>query len=380
MVGPNRILQVFALMNQGGAETMIMNFYRNIDRSKIQFDFLVHTQEECVYDKEIRALGGKIFYIPPYTGKNHFQYKMAWNNFFEEHPEYKIIHGHVRSTASIYLKIAKKYGLTTLAHSHSTSSGNGTSAIVKNILQYPIRYTADYLFACSKVAGEWLFGKRASKQGNFIVLNNAIETNRFAYNEGLRINKRRELKVENRFVVGHIGRFNTPKNHGFLIEIFKEIYILNPNAVLLLVGDGELKKTIEKKTYELGLNKNIIFTGVRSDIPELLHAMDVFLFPSLYEGLPVTLIEAQASGLKIFASNKITDEVAVTNLVHYCSLESTPFEWSKKIINEINEKNNRSRRFSEVKRSNYDIERNAKWLENFYLDIYVDSKKGVNNG
>ncbi|CAH2716772.1 Putative glycosyltransferase EpsF [Neobacillus rhizosphaerae] len=380
MAEPIRILQVFALMNKGGAETMIMNFYRNIDRSKIQFDFIVHSQEECDYDKEIRALGGNIYNIPRYTGKNHFQFKMAWQNFFKEHTEYKIIHGHVRSTASIYLKIAKKYGLITIAHSHSTSSGNGASALVKNILQYPIRHTADYLFACSKVAGNWLFGKGASKRGNFVVLNNAIETKKFAYNERLRITKRRELQLENKFVIGHIGRFITPKNHKLLIDIFKEIHDISPNAVLLLIGEGELKKSIVNKVNDMGLSNSVIFTGVRSDISELLQAMDVFLFPSLYEGLPVTLIEAQASGLKIFASNTITEEVFITDLVNYCSLKSTPNEWANRVLNGFDENINRSRSFTEVKSSNYDIEENAKWLENFYLNIYVNSKKGVNNG
>jgi glycosyltransferase involved in cell wall biosynthesis len=380
MAEPIRVLQVFALMNKGGAETMIMNFYRNTDRSKIQFDFIVHSQEECMFDKEIRDLGGNIYYVPPYTGKNHFHYKMAWHNFFKEHPEYNVIHGHVRSTASIYLKIAKKYELITIAHSHSTSSGNGVSALIKNLLQYPIRYTADYLFACSKVAGNWLFGKMATKKANFVVLNNAIETNKFAYNEDLRIKKRKELKIENKFVVGHIGRFNTPKNHKFLIDIFKEIYKLNPNTILLLIGDGELRESIENKVNDMGLSNSVIFTGVRSEISDLLQAMDVFLFPSLYEGLPVTLIEAQASGLKIYAANTITEEVAITNLVNYCSLKSTPNQWANRVINGLNKKNIRSKSFTEVKNSNYDIEENAKWLENFYLKLYVNSKKGVSNG
>jgi glycosyltransferase involved in cell wall biosynthesis len=376
MAEPIRVLQVFAQMNRGGAETMIMNFYRNVDRSKIQFDFIVHSQEECDYDMEIQSLGGKIFRIPRYTGKNHFRYNVEWHNFFKEHPEYKIIHGHLRSTASIYLKIAKKYGVKTIAHSHSTSSGNGISAIVKNILQYPIRYIADYLFSCSKVAGEWLFGKKATRQHNFVVVSNAIETSKFAYNEDLRIKKRIELHLENKFVVGHIGRFITAKNHIFLLNIFKEIYDINPNAILLLIGDGELKRLIEKKVSELGLNNSVVFTGVRSDIPGLLQAMDVFLFPSLYEGLPVTLIEAQASGLKIVASNTLTEEVAITDLITFCSLKTDPRDWANCALDDNFDSNNRHINFTKVKRSNYDIEENAKWLQNFYLN----SQKGVNNG
>src|SRR5690625_2672586 len=152
MQKPNRILHVFGGMGRGGAETMVMNLYRKIDRSKIQFDFIVHTQNKCDFDDEIELLGGRIYRVPRYNGKNHFQYKRAWHKFLMNHPEYKIIHGHVRSTASIYLKIANSYGLITISHSHNTSSGKGFSAIVKNIFQYKIRYIADYLFACSQTA------------------------------------------------------------------------------------------------------------------------------------------------------------------------------------------------------------------------------------
>jgi len=179
MSQPIRVLQVFAQMNRHGSESMIMSMYRNIDRSKVQFDFIVHTTDKCDYDEEIESLGGRIYSIPRYTGTNHFLYKKAWHNFLKQHSDYKIIHGHIRSTASIYLKIAKKYGLITIAHSHNTSSGAGFSAIVKNIYQYPIRYIVDYLFACSKSAGTWLFGERACRKDNFFILNNAIDTKKF---------------------------------------------------------------------------------------------------------------------------------------------------------------------------------------------------------
>ena len=215
MSDPIRIIQVFAQMNRGGAETMIMNLYRMIERSQIQFDFIVHTNEECAYDNEIRSLGGRIYRVPRYNGKNHFEYIKSWNKFFKTHPNYKIIHGHVRSTASIYLKIAKKFGLVTIAHSHSTSSGTGFSSIVKNILQYPIRNIADYLFACSEQSGEWLFGKNASKRNNFVILKNSIDVKKFVFNERVRFEKRKELKIDDKFVIGHIGRFIPSKNHKF---------------------------------------------------------------------------------------------------------------------------------------------------------------------
>ncbi|WAA12116.1 glycosyltransferase family 1 protein [Fervidibacillus halotolerans] len=365
MKEPIRILHVFAQMNRGGAETMIMNMYRHIDRSKIQFDFVVHTEEHCAYDKEIYELGGRIFRVPRYTGKNHLNYKKSWNQFFKMHPEYKIIHGHVRSTASIYLKIAKKYGVITIAHSHSTSSGSGLSAIVKNILQYPIRYIADYLFACSKDAGEWLYGKRACKKNNFYILKNAIDTKQYVFNESIRNIKRKEFKIENKFVIGHVGRFNIPKNHSLLIDIFKKVHDKNQNTVLMLVGDGELRPIIEKKVNELGLSDYVIFTGVRSDIPELLQATDVFVFPSLYEGLPVTLVEAQAAGLPCIISDTITDEVKITNLVEKLPLNLSAKEWAEKVLKYMNVYE-RKNTFEEIKTGGYDVNETAKWLEDFY--------------
>ncbi|MDC3416603.1 glycosyltransferase family 1 protein [Aquibacillus salsiterrae] len=365
MSKPIRVLQVFAQMNRGGAETMIMNLYRNIDRSRIQFDFIVHTEDECDYDEEIKTLGGTIHRVPRYTGKNHFQYKKAWFDFFRFYPEYKIIHGHVRSTASIYLKVAKNYGLTTIAHSHSTSSGKGVTAITKNILQYPIRYTADYLFACSKSAGEWLYGKGASSKNNFYVLSNAIDAVKYIYDENIRLEKRKEFQIENKLVIGHVGRFSPPKNHTFLIDIFKTVHDKNENAVLLLVGDGEQRSLIETKVNELGLYDNVIFTGIREDIPELLQAIDIFLFPSIYEGLPVTLVEAQASGLPCVISDRITEEVAVTNSIRFISLEEKVEYWAETVL-EISSSYKRDNNYLNIVESGYDIKSVTKWYAEFY--------------
>ncbi|RRN69918.1 glycosyltransferase family 1 protein [Peribacillus simplex] len=360
-----RILHVLGGMGRGGAETMVMNLYRNIDRTKIQFDFIVHTEKKCDYDDEIKSLGGKIHRVPRYTGKNHFQYRKAWHNFFIKHPEYKLIHGHVRSTASIYIKVAKKYGLNTIAHSHNTSSGNGFSAVAKNILQYPIRYNADYLFSCSEFAGEWLFGKRACKKDNYFILNNAIDIKKFSYDKDIRLKKKKEFQLQNKFVIGHVGRFHTQKNHEFLIDIFKAVYVKNDNAVLMLVGDGELRHSIEKKVNDLGLNDSVVFTGVRSDIPDLLQLMDVFVFPSLHEGLPVTLVEAQAAGLPCLISDCITNEVRVTDLVTYLPIDLDE-RWAEEIVR-YSENVQRKDTYQEVDKAQYNIETTSKWLQEFYF-------------
>jgi glycosyltransferase involved in cell wall biosynthesis len=367
MSHPIRILQVLAGMNRGGAETFIMNVYRNIDRNKVQFDFILFRKEECDYNEEIRNLGGRIFWIPRYNGKNHFTYKKAWNTFFREHPEYKIIHGHVRSTAAIYLKIANQHGLTSIAHSHSTSSrGNITEQLFKNTIQYPIRNTADYLFSCSEKAGSWLYGSKATMKDNYKLIKNAIEAEKYRFNKISRDEKRKQLNIQNKFVVGHVGTFTSPKNHTFLLDIFKEVHNNNENAILLLVGDGELRSSIEKKIQDLHLSDSVILTGVRSDIPELLQAMDIFVFPSLFEGLPVTIIEAQASGLSCIVADTITKEVQISNFIKFISLAETTNYWSDEIQNTVF-KVIREDQYKLVKENGYDINSVAALLKDFYL-------------
>ena len=365
---PIRILQVLGSMNHGGAQSFIMNLYRNIDRSKIQFDFVVHTLDEGIYDNEINILGGKIFPCPKYTGKNHFEYVSWWKTFFREHPEYYVIHGHVRSTAFIFLNIAKHYGLVTISHSHSTSSGKGLKAIVKNIMQYPIRYTADYLFACSKVAGDWLFGNKACASDKFHIVNNSIDAERFTFDEKIRCEKRKEFNLQDKFVIGHVGRFTPEKNHSGLIKIFKEVHDIKNNSVLLLVGDGELRQTIEVEIENLGLKDSVIFAGVRSDIDELMQAMDIFVFPSLWEGLGIVVIEAEASGLRSIVANTIPKETFITDLVEALPLKESPEVWAKKILSH-NHNYERKNTFEDITMNGYNIRDNAKWIENFYLKV-----------
>ncbi|WP_226670494.1 glycosyltransferase family 1 protein [Metabacillus litoralis] len=364
---PIRILQVFAQMNRGGAETMIMNLYRNIDRSLIQFDFIVHTEDKCAFDDEIKNLGGRIFRIPAYNGKNHMIYKKKWKCFFDDHPEYKIVHGHVRSTAYIYLKIAKKYGIVTVAHSHSTSSGNGVPAIIKNIFQYPIRYVADHFLACSKEAGEWLFGNKTCRKSNFHILKNAISTKDFVFNTELREKRRKEFELGDKFVVGHVGRFNNPKNHDFIVDIFKAVHEKHSNSVLMLIGEGDLRQSIEKKVNDLGLTDHVIFAGVRSDIPELLQAIDIFLFPSLYEGLGIVVIEAQTAGLQCLVSKGVPKEVSITNLVEFISLKKRSCEWADVVLKYLEYE--RLDLYDVVEKSGYDIVNTAEWVKDFYLKV-----------
>ena len=293
-----RILHVLGGLERGGAETLVMNWLRAINREDVSFDFVIHTTAHGAYYDEIRALGGTVYHCPRYTGKNHFAYKKWWKTFLREHPEYKIIHGHVRSTASLYLGIAKKLGRKTVVHSHSTSNGTGVSALVKQLLQYPLRKRVDYLMACSNEAGKWLYGARACEKDKYLFIPNAIDVSRYAFCEETRREYRQRLGLEGCFVLGHVGRFHEAKNHMFLLELFRALRDQREDARLLLVGDGDLRGQIEARIRELKLTDSVILTGSQSNVADYLWAMDVFVFPSRWEGLPVTVVEAQAAGLR----------------------------------------------------------------------------------
>jgi len=368
MSTPIRILHVFGKMNRGGAETLIMNIYRNINRSLIQFDFLVHTEDKCDYDDEIRQLGGKIFSIPPYEGVNHFKYKRILNNFFSSHSEHHVVHGHVRSTASIYLKIANSYNKKTIAHSHSTSSGSGFTSLYKDFLQYFIRYNADYFFACSMDAGEWLFGKNIVNSQRYYLVKNAIDINKFKFNKYLRNELREKLNLENNNVIGHVGRFTDEKNHSFLIDILEEILDVDKSYKLLLIGVGPLENYIKKIVTERKLDNYVIFLGNTSYVEKYLNAMDIFVFPSIYEGLGISVIEAQASGLPCVISNSIPEEVVASHNVKSLDLNHPAEVWSNTIIN-IAKVFKREDLSHELRGNGYDIHSLTHWVSNFYWEL-----------
>lgn len=363
-----RVLQVFGCMDRGGAESMIMELYRHIDRTKIQFDFVVHTSRKCAYDEEILSLGGRIFSVPSFRLSNYYSYKRSWIELISSHPEWNIVHGHVRSTASIYLSIAKKLSRYTIAHSHNTSSGKGLRSIIKNIFQKRIKHIADYFMACSEEAGVWLFGKAITESENYCVLKNAIDTSVFRYDSNEREKIRCKFGFGSKIVVGHIGSYlSEQKNQSFLLDIFKSINEYETNSVLLLIGDGPLRKSIETKAKELGISNSVIFTGVQTNVNELIQAMDVFLFPSLFEGLPVTLIEVQSTGLPSVISDRVPRETIITNnLVTVKSLGDSADVWARHVLSRIGEP--RFSRTSEIIENGYDINTTSKWIEGFYLE------------
>jgi glycosyltransferase involved in cell wall biosynthesis len=366
-----RVLQVLASLDRGGAESMIMNIYRNIDRNKIQFDFVVNEREtEYAYEAEIRELGGRIYHMPSYKIANYFTYKRAWKRLLCEHPEWSIVHGHHTSPAFIYLTVANSLNRVTIAHSHTAGSERSLKSRAKVLTRYPLRYIADYLFACSSSAAKWMFGTHSASAS---IINNAIDVKKFIFNEITRKEKRREFQIGDNFLIGNVGSFSTPKNHEFLIDIFKDIHDINDKTALILIGNGNLCPTIKKKVANLGISNSVIFTGIRSDVPDILQAIDVFLFPSLYEGLPVTLVEAQAAGLKVIASDTITNEVKLTELVEFISLTEPASYWAEKVLQYV-DGYERKNTWNEICKAGYDVEENAKWLEDYYLIRGMEKK------
>lgn len=365
MSDPIRILHVFGRLDAGGAESRTMDIYRNIDRNKIQFDFVVHTEDKSFFTDEVIELGGKIHSFPRFNGKNIFAYRKQWETFFSQNPNYNIVHGHMTTTAFIYLKAAKKFNVP-IRIAHSRNANRET--IIKKILSRFSKESATHLFAVSKLAGISEFGLKAFENGQVRVIPNAIDAKKYEFNCEIRNIKRKEFNIGNENLFINVASFTKQKNHSFLLEIFNDILKEEPKSKLLLVGDGKLRLEIEKKIKELKIEKSVIIAGVRSDVPELLQSADALIFPSFYEGLPGVVLEAQAAGLPCVISKSITDEVGITNLVEFISLNKNTTYWSKEIFRKINETTRRST-LNDVRNAGYDITTVSEGYEKFYTSI-----------
>ena len=365
---PIRILHIVTYMGRGGLETMLMNYYRHIDRSKVQFDFLTHRAFEADYDQEIMALGGKIYHLPrlnPFS----LDYRSRLDSFFKEHSEYKIVHCHQDCMSAIPLKYAEKNGVPVrIAHSHNSNEAINLKFPIKLFYKRKIAKYASHLLACSKNAGVWMFGQSAS----FSILNNAIDAYQFRYNACVRNEVRTELGIgRESLVLGHVGRFLPQKNHTFLIDVFEEVLKQAADAMLILVGEGELRSRIEHICVEKGISDHVLFIGARADVNRLLQAMDVFVFPSLFEGLGVAMIEAQAAGLPCVVSDRVPSAAAlIPALVKHLPLGESAVTWSKEILSAANTVVVRRDTFSEIKAAGYDIADNAERLAAFYQNTW----------
>lgn len=359
---PIRVAHVMGKMVGGGVEQVVMNYYRHIDRSKVQFDFLVDADSTLVPTEEIESLGGRVFVVPPY--QNVLEYQQALKSLFRVQG-WEIVHSHINALSVFPLRAAKKVGVPVrIAHSHSTS---GKGEYAKNALKAVLRTQANryptHRFACSELAGKWLFGEKR----DYALFYNAIDLDSFAFDAEKRRRTRDALGIpEATFVVGHIGRFMTQKNHSFLVAVFAKFNELVPDSLLLLAGNGELMAQTEELAAKLGIADRVRFLGYRSDSDCLYQAFDCFVLPSLYEGLPLVAVEAQRAGLRCLLSTAITREVALTDGAEFLHIDSVD-EWVR-ALETVSEKRDRIDALVGLFAA-YDIADASSRLQDYYYDL-----------
>ncbi|HIY83610.1 MAG TPA: glycosyltransferase family 1 protein [Candidatus Rubneribacter avistercoris] len=365
---PIRVAHVMGKMCGGGVESMVMNYYRHIDKSVVQFDFLVDGDSALVPSSEINALGGRVFVVSPY--QQLFCYMKDLSDLVRSQ-RWQIVHSHVNSLSVFPLYVANRIGVPVrIAHSHSASGGdehvkNAAKAILKTQAN---RYPTHRL-ACSRYAGEWLFGENA----DFDVLYNAIELEHFAFDAETRAKVRMELGLTDAvFAVGHIGRFVSQKNQGFLIDAFAQLLNRRPDSVLVLVGDGEQRALMEHRAEERGIGGKVMFLGQRSDVGRIYQALDVFALPSLYEGLGIVLVEAQMAGLPCLASGTTPREVNIAGAVEFLPIDD-PAVWAEALARLACCRISTARTKNSSIFSAYDINEAASWLSEYYVSALVAS-------
>ena len=379
-----RVLHVLGNTNLGGAESRIMDLYRHTDRNRVQFDFLVHSGEEGFYEKEIRELGGRIFRVPRFRIYNYFSYRKALKEFFQKHHEFALVQGHMTSTAAIYLPIAKKAGVKkTAAHARSAGVDKGLKGTMTRFLRRNLADKADYLFTCSELAGISVYGEKAVREGKTIFIPNAIDCAGFTFDPEKRKKMREELGLADALIIGHVGRFHYAKNHEYLLRVFAELCRMSAGAGgstaetgadqkyhLILLGEGPLMEDTRKLAEELGVADKVHFLGNHKNIADYYQAMDYFVYPSRYEGMPGTIVEAQASGLPCLMSDTICREVIATELVETMSIEEEPKAWAEVLQQRIDalvsKQENREKYAAKMAAAGFDVQAQAERMMRFY--------------
>ena len=360
---PIRIAHVIGKLNAAGVEAVVNNYYKNIDHNKYQFDYFIDADGVCQPPQTLIDMGARYYVVPPY--QKFPQYLLTLIKYFKEN-NYQIVHSNMNTLAVFSLFAAWLANVPIrINHNHSTASKGETK---RNILKYILRpfatVFATHYCACSRYAGKWLFGKKLVDEGKVKIFNNAICIENFAYNPAWRKSIRKELNIEHKFVVGHVGRFCFQKNHDFLIDVFKMVHEKEKNAILLLIGIGELQEAIKQKVYNLGLQKSVIFLGARKDVNKLYQAMDVFVLPSHYEGLPVVGVEAQAAGLPCVLSDQMTVETVIIKEAKVLPLRTSAAVWAEAVLETKNTK--RRKTTEDLKNADFDIKTEAKKMEAYY--------------
>lgn len=362
---PIRVLQIIGIVCGGGVEAVIMNYYRNIDRNQVQFDFVIDGYDKTYLDDEIKAMGGKVYHVEPYR-ENIFRYMVQIYKIVRNGP-YDIVHSNMNTLSVFSLFPAWLAGAKQrILHNHSTAvKQEGKRSLMKHILRPIAPLFANRYAACSILAGDWMYGKEWMAKGEVKIIRNAIDLKKYAFSQELRKRYRQELGIaDDDFVIGHVGRFMFQKNHRFLLQIFYEISKCKENAKLLLVGDGELRSEIEKKVYDIGIDKKVLFLGLREDVQAIYNAMDMFVLSSWYEGLPVVSVEAQANGLRCVFSTNVTSESKLTGSVEFMDLAAGASNWAMHILQGNNSRNSSAEK--EMRLAGFDIETQAQKLVDWY--------------
>ena len=363
-----RVLHMFHVMDRGGAETMAMNLYRKIDRTRFQFDFCVQSDKIGDYEEEIKALGGNIYRIQPYKVYNSVSYRKEFRNLLLNHPEIRVVHGHIGSSAAVYFHEAKKMGRICVSHAHEQKWPGVLNDLAYRFLVRNIKKEADYLLACSTEAGEYRYGKQALQSDRYELFKNGIDLDLYRFDSGKQIAKKEELGLGEKLVIGNVGRFVEEKNHAFLIDVFKKIADTEEGIDLVLAGRGPLEEAIKEKAKDVGIADRVHFLGVRTDVPDLMIMMDGFIMPSLYEGLPVAGVEAQAAGLPCLFSTGIPEPIILKDSSRRMNLSEGSEAWGSEMLKMISN-TVRTADQTMIREAGYDISASARRLEEIYTNL-----------
>lgn len=364
-----RVLHSVSNMDRAGIETMLMNYYRHIDKTKVQFDFLCNKKKKGDYEEEIIKYGGRIFRSPGLNPMRWLQYQNMVKKILLDNPEIKIVQSHNGAFSLQAQIVAKKCNIKNrIIHVHGTKIDLNLKLPLKLLYKKFLKFNCNNYWGCGKEAIEYYFGKSVIKQNKYKIIKNAIEINKFIYNKEKRDELRKKYNLKNKVVIGNVARFMKQKNHDFILKLFKNILNKNPNSILLLIGDGELLDVMKNKAKQLNIQNNVLFMGNIENVNEMYQVMDIFLLPSLFEGLPVVGIEAQTAGLKCIMSDTITDEVAITENVKFLNLKNDSLDiWADEILK--SKEYIRKDMSKEIIKAGYSIKEEAKKLQDIYIKM-----------
>lgn len=365
---PVRVLQIIGIACNGGVESVILNYYRHIDKSKVQFDFVVHKNPSENFVKEVKKGGGRLYEVTPYM-KNVFAFTYEIYRIIRD-GRYEIVHSNMNSLSGFPLFAAWLAGAKVrILHNHTTDTkAEGMRTVLKRVLRPFARMFANKCWACSELAAKWMYGEQAVNAGKITIIPNAIDLKKFAFNQEKRDMLRRQLGIKDELVIGHVGRFVKAKNHNFLVDILAAVVKEKADAKLILIGEGPLEDGIKAKVKRLKLNHNVLFLGVRSDVADLYNVMDIFVLPSFYEGLPVVGVEAQANGLKCLFSNNITREIQLLHTTEFLSIDEVCKIWGIAISVKNTERSILENEIS-AQMNDFDVEKQSYNMQSEFVDM-----------